>query len=210
MQREPPAEEDRPHRRPWSRQDSRSRARTPVLVRARPRRARIRRRSSSAEDSREPSDRGGSPRSSARDLLRPARARERSRALLDAAILLCDRATVDGAAYWPGPGELWTCGRHHARRAARALRRRDSSAHAAGQRRLQPSEPSARRNRARSGRDRRADRRCMGGSPASLRGGPDVGFSREGETRNRDLAARASARCQLHLPRLPVFAHHLQ
>jgi hypothetical protein len=25
----------------------------------------------------------------------------------DAAILLCDRATVDGAAYWPGPGELW-------------------------------------------------------------------------------------------------------
>ena len=25
----------------------------------------------------------------------------------NAAILLCDRATVDGAAYWPGPGELW-------------------------------------------------------------------------------------------------------
>ena len=24
-----------------------------------------------------------------------------------AAILLCDRGTVDGAAYWPGPGELW-------------------------------------------------------------------------------------------------------
>jgi predicted ATPase len=26
----------------------------------------------------------------------------------NAAILLCDRGTVDGAAYWPGPGELWT------------------------------------------------------------------------------------------------------
>jgi len=25
-----------------------------------------------------------------------------------AAITLCDRGTVDGAAYWPGPGELWT------------------------------------------------------------------------------------------------------
>lgn len=24
------------------------------------------------------------------------------------AIVLCDRGTVDGAAYWPGPGELWT------------------------------------------------------------------------------------------------------
>ena len=25
----------------------------------------------------------------------------------NAAILLCDRGTVDGAAYWPGPGDLW-------------------------------------------------------------------------------------------------------
>jgi predicted ATPase len=24
------------------------------------------------------------------------------------AIVLCDRGTVDGVAYWPGPGELWT------------------------------------------------------------------------------------------------------
>jgi predicted ATPase len=24
-----------------------------------------------------------------------------------AAIVLCDRGTVDGAAYWPGPGQLW-------------------------------------------------------------------------------------------------------
>jgi len=23
-------------------------------------------------------------------------------------VLLCDRATVDGGAYWPGPGELWS------------------------------------------------------------------------------------------------------
>ncbi len=26
----------------------------------------------------------------------------------DPAIVLCDRGTVDGGAYWPGPGELWT------------------------------------------------------------------------------------------------------
>jgi len=25
----------------------------------------------------------------------------------DPAIVLCDRGTVDGGAYWPGPGELW-------------------------------------------------------------------------------------------------------
>lgn len=25
-----------------------------------------------------------------------------------AALVLCDRATVDGAAYWPGPGDLWS------------------------------------------------------------------------------------------------------
>ncbi len=24
------------------------------------------------------------------------------------AIVLCDRGTIDGAAYWPGPGELWS------------------------------------------------------------------------------------------------------
>jgi hypothetical protein len=27
---------------------------------------------------------------------------------VNAAILLCDRGTVDGSAYWPGPGELWS------------------------------------------------------------------------------------------------------
>ena len=26
----------------------------------------------------------------------------------NAAIVLCDRGTVDGAAYWPGPGDLWS------------------------------------------------------------------------------------------------------
>lgn len=60
--------------------------------------------------------RGGFPRS---DLLSDRRAgqraifhvqRELERAEEDrdnAAIVLCDRGTVDGAAYWPGPGELW-------------------------------------------------------------------------------------------------------
>ena len=26
----------------------------------------------------------------------------------DVSIVLCDRGTVDGAAYWPGPGDLWS------------------------------------------------------------------------------------------------------
>jgi predicted ATPase len=26
----------------------------------------------------------------------------------NAAVVLCDRGTIDGAAYWPGPGELWS------------------------------------------------------------------------------------------------------
>jgi predicted ATPase len=32
---------------------------------------------------------------------------ERAHDGVDAAIVLCDRGTVDGIAYWPGPGELW-------------------------------------------------------------------------------------------------------
>ncbi len=27
---------------------------------------------------------------------------------LDAALVVCDRGTVDGVAYWPGPGDFWT------------------------------------------------------------------------------------------------------
>ena len=26
----------------------------------------------------------------------------------EAAVVLCDRGTIDGGAYWPGPGDLWT------------------------------------------------------------------------------------------------------
>ena len=32
---------------------------------------------------------------------------ERAGYVGDPALVLCDRATVDGAAFWPGPGELW-------------------------------------------------------------------------------------------------------
>ena len=27
---------------------------------------------------------------------------------LSPAVVLCDRGTVDGEAYWPGPGDLWS------------------------------------------------------------------------------------------------------
>ena len=33
---------------------------------------------------------------------------ETAAAVGNTAILLCDRGTIDGAAYWPGPGDLWS------------------------------------------------------------------------------------------------------
>jgi predicted ATPase len=58
---------------------------------------------------------GGFPRGQTDELLRSAqraiffvqRELEELGDLDSPAIVLCDRGTVDGAAYWPGPGELW-------------------------------------------------------------------------------------------------------
>ena len=58
---------------------------------------------------------GGFPRSSDAEQLRAAQRaifyvqRELEAAALcgNPAIVLCDRGTVDGQAYWPGPGDLW-------------------------------------------------------------------------------------------------------
>ncbi len=58
---------------------------------------------------------GGFPRGTTPELRRPAqraiyyvqRELETTAIAENAAIVLCDRGTVDGAAYWPGPGELW-------------------------------------------------------------------------------------------------------
>ncbi len=60
--------------------------------------------------------RGGFPREPARELRRAAqraifhvqRELEATGDVDGAAVVLCDRGTVDGAAYWPGPGELWS------------------------------------------------------------------------------------------------------
>lgn len=59
---------------------------------------------------------GGFPRSDAPDVRRAAqraifyiqRELEAATMVDNVAIALCDRGTVDGVAYWPGPGELWT------------------------------------------------------------------------------------------------------
>ncbi len=59
---------------------------------------------------------GGFPRTSDPPSLRAAqraifyvqRELEGVAILADAAIVLCDRGTVDGGAYWPGPGDLWS------------------------------------------------------------------------------------------------------
>jgi predicted ATPase len=59
---------------------------------------------------------GGFPRGSSLALRRPAqraiyfvqRELEATTLGLDAAIVLCDRGTIDSLAYWPGPDDLWT------------------------------------------------------------------------------------------------------
>ncbi len=59
---------------------------------------------------------GGFPRSGAAELLKPAQraifhVQRELEAIGDVgnpAIVLCDRGTVDGSAYWPGPDELWS------------------------------------------------------------------------------------------------------
>lgn len=57
---------------------------------------------------------GGFPRGDAPSQRRAAQRaifhvqRELEAAASDAAILLCDRGTIDGAAYWPGPGDLFS------------------------------------------------------------------------------------------------------
>jgi predicted ATPase len=58
---------------------------------------------------------GGFPRGTAGDVRRAAqraifhiqRELEAAAEAEDAAIVLCDRGTPDGAAYWPGPSDLW-------------------------------------------------------------------------------------------------------
>jgi len=71
---------------------------------------------------------GGFPRGDALEARRAAQRaifyvqRELEVAVLatNAAIALCDRGTIDGFAYWPGPGELWaTVGTTHAAELAR-------------------------------------------------------------------------------------------
>ena len=59
---------------------------------------------------------GGFPRGESRELRRAAQraifyVQRELEAAADAsnpAVVLCDRGTADGAAYWPGPDELWT------------------------------------------------------------------------------------------------------
>lgn len=56
---------------------------------------------------------GGFPRGDAPELRRAGQRaifyvqRELEATADDVPIVLCDRGTVDGSAYWPGPGELW-------------------------------------------------------------------------------------------------------
>jgi predicted ATPase len=59
--------------------------------------------------------RGGFPRVPDTDVRRAAqraifyveRELERAGASGNPALVLCDRGTIDGAAYWPGPGDMW-------------------------------------------------------------------------------------------------------
>lgn len=51
--------------------------------------------------------RPGERRAAQRAIYHVQRELEAAAEATDAAIVLCDRGTVDGAAYWPGPGDLW-------------------------------------------------------------------------------------------------------
>ena len=59
---------------------------------------------------------GGFPRAAEGNVLRAAqraifyvqRELEAAAEAVNPAIVLCDRGTIDGAAYWPGPDDLWT------------------------------------------------------------------------------------------------------
>ena len=59
---------------------------------------------------------GGFPRAPEGSVMRPAqraifyvqRELEAAAEAVNPAIVLCDRGTVDGAAYWPGPDDLWS------------------------------------------------------------------------------------------------------
>lgn len=68
-------------------------------------------------------------------------------------IVLCDRGTLDGLAYWPVTGRLLVLGRHHSGGATGALRGSHSSPHSHLERRLQPTESAANGVRGRRGRD---------------------------------------------------------
>ena len=86
----------------------------------------------------------------------------------DVAIALCDRGTVDGLAYWPGPADLWKqLGTSLDEQLARYDR--GPSAYARARRRLQSSESATCRDSSRSGGDRRADRGGLAGPSAPLR-----------------------------------------
>ncbi len=58
---------------------------------------------------------GGFPRSSAPAIQRPGqraiyfvqRELEATTIAMDAAVVMCDRGTIDSLAYWPGPDDLW-------------------------------------------------------------------------------------------------------
>ena len=55
--------------------------------------------------------RGGDPvvlRAAQRAIFHVQRELEASAEIGNPAIILCDRGTVDGVAYWPGPGDMWS------------------------------------------------------------------------------------------------------
>ena len=106
---------------------------------------------------------------------------------------LCDRGTVDGLAYWPGPDDLWPAVGTSLDGAARALSRGDPPPDAA-ERGVQPSESAARRDRGRGRRDRRAHR-----------GGVGRAIPRRFEVRRReDFLAKAARVIELVRDELPA------
>ena len=98
----------------------------------------------------------------------------------NAAVVLCDRGTVDCAAYWIGDSDLFSA---VGTTRAIELARYDTVIHLrtpTSPQRLQSRQPAARRVDRRSGGDRRADRGGMVRPPAPAGRGADGGLSPQG------------------------------
>ena len=119
----------RADRWPGRRQDRRSRTHSSLLLRTREDAAGVGGHRVRGTFSPQPSRTACSRRRSGRSSMCSASSSRPPRRE-NAAVVLCDRGTIDCSAYWTGDGDLFTAVGHHARTRAGPLRHRHSPSHA--------------------------------------------------------------------------------